>query len=392
MTGNQSISSYATQYTYGCVEYSTGSGSNQVGLAPTKIANPDLKWEATTQFNAGIDFGILKNRLTLSIDAYHKETNDILQSMNTAVSTGYSSIYVNCGSIQNNGIEAAINAVPISTKNFTWTIGANISHNKNRITDLGLPETKYGTEYYQAYYGTNLSYYASAAFPVNIFIKGKPIGLFWGYKTNGILQSDEAANGLVYNGNELKAGDIAYIDTNEDGIINTEDRVILGDPNPDFTFGFNTSFTYKDFTLTAQFHGSVGNEVVNANKLDNTNTYYDYNILTEAYYQAWRPDQPSTTYPRIGVPLSELTDRLVEDGSFLRLGSLSLTWNVPVKQFKVINALQLTLTGRNLFTITNYTGYNPDINSFSNDPKRIGIDYGSAPITRSYSCTLNVTF
>ena len=168
--------------------------------------------------------------------------------------------------------------------------------------------------------------------------------------------------------------------------------MILGDPNPDFTFGFNTSFTYKDFTLTAQFHGSVGNEVVNANKLDNTNTYYDYNILTEAYYQAWRPDQPSTTYPRIGVPLSELTDRLVEDGSFLRLGSLSLTWNVPVKQFKVINALQLTLTGRNLFTITNYTGYNPDINSFSNDPKRIGIDYGSAPITRSYSCTLNVTF
>lgn len=392
MTGNQSISAYATQNTYGNVEYATGGGQNTVGLHPSKIANPDLKWEATTQYNAGIDFGILKNRLTLSVDVYHKETNDILQSMNTAVSTGYSSIYVNCGSIQNNGIEVALNAVPVSTKDFTWTIGANISHNKNRITNLGLPLTKYGTEFYEAYYGTNLSYYASAAFPVNIFIKGKPIGLFWGYKTNGILQSDEAANGLVYNGNALKAGDIAYIDTNEDGIINTEDRVILGDPNPDFTFGFNTSISYKAFTLNAQFHGSIGNEVVNANKLDNTNTYYDYNILTEAYHNAWRPEKPSTTYPRIGVPLSELTDRLIEDGSFLRMGSLSLTYDVPLKRSNLIKALQVTLTGRNLFTITNYSGYNPDINSFSNDPKRIGIDYGSAPITRSYSCTLNVTF
>ena len=392
MTGNQSISAYATQNTYGNVEYATGGGQNTVGLHPSKIANPDLKWEATTQYNAGIDFGILKNRLTLSVDVYHKETNDILQSMNTAVSTGYSSIYVNCGSIQNNGVEVALNAVPVSTKDFTWTIGANISHNKNRITDLGLPVTKYGTHYYEAYYGTNLSYYASAAFPVNIFIKGKPIGLFWGYKTNGILQSDEAANGLVYNGNELKAGDIAYIDTNEDGIINTEDRVILGDPNPDFTFGFNTSISYKAFTLSAQFHGSVGNEVVNANKLDNTNTYYDYNILSEAYHNAWRPEKPSTTYPRIGVPLSELTDRLIEDGSFLRMGSLSLSYDVPLKRSKLIKALQVTLTGRNLFTITNYSGYNPDINSFSNDPKRIGIDYGSAPINRSYSCTLNVTF
>jgi len=299
---------------------------------------------------------------------------------------------VNCGSIQNNGIEVAVNVVPVSTKNITWTIGANLSHNKNRITDLGLPETKYGTEYYQAYYGTNLSYYGSSAFPVNIFIKGKPIGLFWGYKTNGIFQSDEEANGLVYNGNKLGAGDIAYVDTNGDGSINTEDRVILGDPNPDFTFGFNTSLTYKAFTLSAQFHGSVGNEVVNANLLDNTNTHYDYNLLKEAYYDAWRVDKPSTTYPKLGTPLSELTDRMVEDGSFLRLGSLSLTWDVPVRKWKLINGLQLTLTGRNLFTITNYTGYNPDTNSFSNDPKRIGIDYGSAPVTRSYSCTLNVTF
>ena len=392
MTGNQSISAYATQNTYTNVEYSTGSGTNLVGLAPSKIANPDLKWEATTQVNAGLDFGVWNNRLTFSVDVYHKETNDILQSMSTAVSTGYNSLYVNCGSIQNNGVEVAFNAIPVSTKDFTWSIGANLSHNKNRITDLGLPETKYGTEYYQAYYGTNLAHFGSSAFPVNIFIKGKPIGLFWGYKTNGIFQSDEEAHGLVYNGNALGAGDIAYIDTNEDGTINTEDRVILGDPNPDFTFGFNTSLTYKNFTLSAQFHGSYGNQVVNANLLDNTNTHYDYNILREAYYEAWRAESPSTKYPKLGTPLSELTDRMVEDGSFLRLGSLSLTWNVPVRKWKAINGLQLTLTGRNLFTITNYTGYNPDTNSFSDDPKRIGIDYGSAPVTRSYSCTINVTF
>ena len=391
LTGNQSISAYATQNTYSNVEYSTGTGSNLVGLAPSKIANPDLKWEATEQVNGGLDLSVFNNRLTFTLDAYHKKTKDILQSMNTAVSTGYSSIYVNCGTIENTGIEMSLNAVPISTKDVLWSVGGNISFNKNKITDLGLPETKYGTEYYQAYYGTNLSYYGSSAFPVNIFVKGKAIGQFWGYKTNGIFQNDEEANGLVYNGNALMAGDIAYIDTNEDGVINTEDRVIIGDPNPDFTFGFNTSLTYKAFTLSAQFYGSVGNEVVNANKLDNTNTYETRNILKEAYYQAWRPDSPSNTYPRLKTPLKELTDRLIEDGSFLRLSSLSLTWNVPMKRNSFIKGLQLTLTGRNLFTVTDYTGYNPDTNSFTNDSKRIGIDYGSAPVTRSYSCTLNFT-
>lgn len=392
MTGNQSISAYATQNTYGSAEYSTGSGSNLVGLAPSKISNPDLKWEATTQYNAGIDAGFFNNRLSFSLDVYHKTTKDILQSMNTAVSTGHSSIYVNCGSIQNNGIEFSLNAVPVITKDFSWTIGGNISHNKNKILDLGLPETQYGLEIYQAYYGTNLSYYGHEAYPVNIFIKGKPVGMFWGFKTNGIFQSDAEAGDLVYNGTKLGAGDIAYIDTNGDGEITTEDRVILGDPNPDITYGFNTSLRYKDFTLSAKFFGSIGNEVINANKLDNTNTHLEYNILKEAYYEAWRTDNPSNTYPKLGTRLSELTDRFVEDGSFLRLSSLSLTWNVPIKRNNYINGMQLTLTGRNLFTITDYTGYNPDVNSFANDSKRIGIDYGSSPVTRSYSLSVNITF
>ena len=392
MTGNQSISAYATQNTYGSKEYATGSGSNLVGLAPSKIANPDLKWEATSQINGGLDFGAFNNRLSFNFDIYHKKTKDILQSMNTAVSTGHSSLYVNCGTIENKGVEFSLNVVPVVTKDWTWSIGGNLSHNKNKIVDLGLPETKYGTEVYQAYYGTNLSYYGSQAYPVNIFIKGKPIGLFWGYKTNGIFQSDEEAGELMYNGNKLKAGDIAYIDTNKDGSITTEDRVIIGDPNPDFTFGFNTSVTYKAFTLSAKFYGSVGNEVVNGNKLDNTNTHYEYNLLKEAYYDAWRADKPSTTYPKLGTQLSELTDRFVEDGSFLRLSSLSLAWNIPMKKNKYISNAMLTLAGHNLFTITNYSGYNPDVNSFANDPKRIGIDYGSAPVTRSYSVSLNVSF
>lgn len=391
-TGNQSIAAFATQNTYGTAEYSTGGGSNLVGLAPSKIANPDLKWETTTQSNIGLDFSALDGRITFTADAYHKMTRDILQSMSTAASTGYDEIYVNRGSIQNDGLEFSLRAIPVSTRDFSWTIGGNISFNKNKIVELGLPLTKYGTEYYEAYYGTNLSYHSAAGFPVNIFIKGKPVGMFWGYKTNGIFQSDEEAAGLTYNGNTLGAGDIAYVDTNEDGIINTEDRVILGDPNPDFTYGLNTSFTYKSVSLSAQFFGSYGNQVVNANKLDNTNTYYDYNILKEAYYEAWRADKPSTTYPKLGTPLNELTDRMVEDGSFLRLSSLSLSWDVPIKRSNVFKAIQLTVTGRNLFTWTKYTGYNPDVNSFSNDSKRIGIDYGSLPVTRSYSFTANFTF
>lgn len=392
LTGNQSIAAYATQNTYGSAEYSTGSGSTLVGVAPSAIANPDLKWETTSQINVGIDAGFFDNRLAFTLDAYHKKTSDILQSMSAPASTGFSSLYVNCGDIQNNGVEFSFNAVPVSTRNFSWTIGANISHNKNKILDLGLPEAVFGTETYEAYYGTNLSYNTDAAYPVNIFIKGKPLGLFWGYKTNGIFQSDEEAGGLVYNGTKLQAGDIAYVDTDNDGVITTADRVIIGDPNPDFTFGFNTALYYKDFTLSAQFHGSYGNDIINANKLDNTSTYQQNNVLREAWTEAWRPDVPSTTYPRLGVPLREVTDRFVEDASFLRLGSLTLSWNVPVNRNKAINGLQIGLTGKNLFTITNYSGYNPDTNSFTNDSKRIGIDYGSFPITRSFSVNFNIVF
>ncbi len=391
-TGNQSISAFATQTTYGSAEYSSGEGANIVGLAPSKIANPDLKWETTTQGNIGLDFSAVDGRFTLTVDAYDKVTEDILQSMDAAASTGQSSIYVNRGTIRNKGIEFSFNAVPVSTRYFSWSIGGNLSLNRNKIEDLGLPLTQFGTEYYEAYYGTNLSYNGDVAFPINIFIKGQPVGVFWGYKTNGIFQSDEEAAGITYKGNVLGAGDIAYIDTNKDGTITTEDRVIIGDPNPDFTYGFNTNFTYRSFSLSAQFFGSYGNDVVNANKLDNCNTYSAYNILKEAYYEAWRADKPSKTYPKLGTPTKELTDRYVEDGSFLRLSSLSLSWNAPIKRSKIFKAVQLTVTGRNLFTWTKYTGYNPDVNSFTNDSKRIGIDYGSMPIARTYSFTANLTF
>lgn len=391
-TGNQSISPFATQITYGSVYYSSATGSNIIGLAPSQIANPDLKWETTDQTNVGLDLGFFDNRITVSFDWYNKKTKDILQSMNAPSSTGFGSLYVNRGTIRNTGEEFSINAVPIITKDLTWSIGCNISFNKNKILDLGLPEAKYGTETYQAYYGSNLSYYGYTAFPVNIFIAGKPIGLFWGYKTKGIFQSDEEANGLKYNGAKLGAGDIAYVDMNGDNVITTDDRTIIGNPNPDFTFGFNTSLKYKYFTIAAQFYGSYGNDIVNANLLENTSTYLENNILKDAYYNAWRSDKPSNLYPKLGTPLKEMTDRYIKNGSFVRLSSLSVTYDVPIKIKKVISGIQLSVIGRNLFTITNYDGYNPDVNSFSNDPTRIGIDYGSFPILRSYSLGVNIIF
>jgi hypothetical protein len=225
-------------------------------------------------------------------------------------------------------------------------------------------------------------------------MEGQPIGMFWGYETNGIYQDDEAAiAGPTFNGNYNVAGDVVVVDQNGDGDIGDEDKTFIGNPNPDFTYGFNLSFNYKNFTLSALVEGVYGNEVVNGSLLELG--YADgrgQNVLTDAYESAWRSDAPSNMYPRIGYSYNNyFTDRIVEDGSYTRLSNVTIGYDLPIKGLG-LEKVNLYVTGRNLLTLTNYSGYDPQVTSFMYDGTIIGVDWLGTPNARTVLFGMNISF
>ncbi|MFY9364977.1 MAG: TonB-dependent receptor, partial [Bacteroidales bacterium] len=391
-TGNQAIDPFFTKDVYTNGYYGTPEAGVMVAMYLGSLANTALMWETTEQTNVGLDISLFDNRINFSADAYYKITDGMLQEVDAPLSSGFKTIAVNLGSMSNRGLEFSLDGYVINTKDFSWNIGGNISINRNKILYLGLNPSIFGTQEMVAYIGSNIASSSDLATAPNIFIEGYPIGLFWGYQTNGIYQSDEEAEGHSYSGTPRKAGDVRFVDQNGDNDINALDKVIIGDPNPDFTYGLNTTFTYKKLSLNMFFYGVYGNDVLNANLIKETSTHTSNNIRRVAYEQAWRSDAPGNTYPRIGYRFQEVSDRFIEDGSFFRLGSLTLAYNIPFKKIGWLQSIDLSFSAHNLFTLTKYSGYNPEVNSFSNDPTRIGIDFGGYPTTRSFSFGLSLTF
>ncbi|KXX71527.1 TonB-dependent receptor [Flammeovirga sp. SJP92] len=398
LTGNQGITPYQTFNNYGIVYYTDYNNNILIGAGPNNIANPHLKWETTQQTNVGLDFGFLGGKIYGSIDAYYKTTDDLLQQIQIPPSTGFTAYLTNRGSIENKGIDLMLETVAYAKKDWTITVGGNISFVRTKVLDLGIPEAPVyinGQEQMASYYlGNNISSGTYFKQPANIFMKGQAVGAFWGYKTNGIYQSDEAAaNGPTVNGNTPQAGDIAFVDQNGDGNIDTNDMTIIGNPNPTFTFGFNTKITYKNLTVSALFTGAYGNDIVNGNLLIETDAYQtNKNVRPEAYYNAWRPGDTNATSPRLGHnDPTVFTDRIVEDGSYVRLSNLTIGYDVPLKSGS-IERMNIFFAGRNLFTLTNYSGYDPELTTFMGDGSIMGVDWNSFPNARSFSLGLNVTF
>jgi len=401
--GNQAIKPYQTYNNFGAVYYSDDNNSTVLGVVPFNIANEDLTWETTTQLNFGIDAGFFDNKLTtsLDLDIYNKQTDNLLINAPTPTSTGFNNMLVNSGSLQNQGVEFSVDAVVANSKDINFSVGANISVNKSEITDLSIlaPGEIFidGKMQEVSYFlGNNVSTGVYFKAPANAFIEGQPIGVFWGYQTNGIYQDQNAAdNGPTFFGNPNQAGDVVFVDVNGDGNINDMDKTIIGDPNPDFTYGFNTNFKYKNFNLDMLFSGVYGNEILNGNLLVEANAIgTSYNIRPEAYFDAWSPDNTNGTYPRIGsTTASNLpTDRLIEDGSYLRLRNVTLSYNINLKDQKYFKNINVYVSGNNLFTITNYSGYDPELTSFLYDGTIIGVDWLGTPNTRTYVLGLNVKF
>ena len=396
--GNHGIRPFGTisNYNFGNgVLYGTPDNGLSIPIILNNIANPDLKWETTEQVNFGLDFAFYNERISGTIDFYDKTTKDLLQNLPIPTSTGYSNILINKGDINNKGLELGLNFDVISNDDLELSIGGNIAFNKTKLESLGVPESDLfieGTsEQRSFFFGNRVSNGQIFRSQPNIFVEGEESSLFYGFETDGIYQTDDTdlAPGSV-------PGDVRIVDQNSDGMIDTDDLTFIGNPNPDFIYGLNLNFRYKRLNVSMLLNGVHGNDIANGNLLTIGNASGQFlNISPDAYYNAWRPDAQSNTHPRIGYDTRgdiAITDRIIEDGSFLRLNNLTIGYDLPVDNLSLFQRFNVFVTAQNLFTWTSYSGYNPEISSFLYDGLRNGVDWNGAPDAKSLSLGVNVNF
>ena len=396
MTGNQGISAYQTFANYGPTLYGNLDEGTSIGFVPLNVSNPNLKWETTKQLNFGLDFGLWKNRVTGTLDIYDKQTDDLLLNQPLGPSSGFTSLLVNRGSINNKGVELTLSGTLINKNDFSIDLGGNIAFNKSKIQNLGgSSEDIYinGTLENRVFYrGQNISTGNYFRAPANIFMEGEQIGLFYGYETDGIYQTEDD---ITVSG--AQAGDVRIVDQDGDDTITEADRTIIGNPNPDFVYGGYLNMNYKRLSLSVQINGVYGNEIVNGNLIQlGTAEGRTANVLSEAYNNAWRPDAQSNSYPRVGY-LGEsgspaITDRIIEDGSFLRISNITLGYDIPVEKTNVFSSANVYVSGMNLFTFTDYSGYNPEITNFMNNGNVVGVDWNGFPNAQTIMLGLNLKF
>ena len=397
--GNHGIGSYGTLSDYGINGqlYGTPGNGTSVPLSLNNVANPNLTWETTEQLNFGLDFATKNDRVSGSVDLYDKTTKDLLQSAPIPTSSGFRSILINRGTISNKGLELALNIAAVSTDDFQINIGGNIAFNKTNIETLGGPLRDFyvdGVAQQRSFYfGNQIStgnYFRS---PANVFIEGEETGLFYGLESNGIYQTEDTdlVDGAV-------PGDVRYVDQNGDGVIDILDRTFIGNPNPDFVYGFNLNFKLKGFTADFLFNGVFGNDIANGNliKLNNAEGLAT-NISPNAYNNAWRPEAQSNTYPRLGYDVTAyqaigITDRIIEDGSFLRLNNVTVSYDIPVEKSLLMDRVNVYIAGKNLVTWTDYSGYNPEVSSFLNNGLINGVDWNGPRNAKTILLGLNINF
>ena len=365
--GNQEgIPNYAR---YGLTTYYRRPTTNPLsGPATVQVTygNPDLRWETTAQSNIGVDISMFNYRLNISADAYIKKTDDVLLNVQLSNSLPITTIQTNAGSIENKGFEFNINSVNVD-KSWKWTSDFNMSFNKNEVTKLEYTDVYF----YGRIYSNNQD--------VSIVKVGLPLGSFYGYVSEGV---------------DPETGDIKYKDVNNNGIFDTGDRTVIGNAQPDFIFGFTNTFSYKKFDLSIFFQGSVGNDIYNATRIDLEGMFDSKNQST-VVLNRWTPENPYTDIPRPNNMANvRNSTRFIEDGTYVRLKSATLSYKLLENnpKFKAIKKASVYVTGRNLLTFTNYSGFDPEVNAFGNSAVELGIDYGTYPQSRTIILGLNVEF
>lgn len=376
------------------------------GTTISQIGNPNLQWETTHEYNGGLDVGLFKNRIRFSVDAYYKKTYNLLYNYRLPQTTGYSQVSANVGNIDNKGVEFEIHTRNIEHRNFSWNTDFNIGWNRSEVTDLG------GNDNVVLYYMSN-----GVNQNITFLELGQPLGVIKGYKTSIYKNWDEVyADDAVWVEDPLniqtRPGMLKYIDQNGDGVIDDRDKVVLGQALPTVMGGFTNTFNYKNWSLTLFFNYALGGKIVNTNvtKLDtfqagNNNSYADA-------LDAWRPSNPISGdqgWAGGGKPLpssqqspstarlytQNVIDRWIEDGSYLRLKTLSISYTVPEKISRKIGMqrLMISLKGINLWTWTKYRGFDPEMSSsVGTSNSTLGIDRSSYPASKTFTFNVNITF
>jgi TonB-linked SusC/RagA family outer membrane protein len=392
MNGNQNIGTFAyTSMMQGTAGYMLGIGELTAlapGLVPSAYSNAALKWEESVQTDIGLDIGLWDNALSLSLDYYDKRTNGMLMTMSLPSYIGNNRPWGNVGNMKNSGFEFDI-TWKHSVGDFNYSVGLNGSYNKNVLLQLG---NETGYENYDTVLGTLGT--------ISRGQNGLPFPFFYGWKTDGIFQSDREADAYRNaKGERLQpyalAGDVKFVDLNKDGVIDDADRTMIGKGMPDWTFGFNLSASWKGFDFSALFSATLGNDIYDATRRTD---YPLVNMQSFLYEERWHGAGTSNRLPRItadadgGKNLNwRSSDLMVYDGSFLRCRSMVLGYTVPqhLTRKALISKLRVYLSAENLFTLTSYHGMDPEIASGGTS---LGIDRGVYPQARTFSAGINLTF
>lgn len=385
MSGNDDISNYAARTSLSAVRFNY----NAIGLQLTNIGNDEIKWETNHKFNVGLQAYMLNNRLGVDFNYYVNKTKDLLtlQTFKNPIG-GINNYWTNGGEIKNQGFELSVTAKPVVTHKWNVEVGASVGHYANKVTKL--PDGDYTT----SVYGDN-----------NILTSvGNPVGLFYGYKTAGVFATDAEAKAAGKDGylymednaglrNDFKAGDVHFIDQNNDGKISELDKVVIGDPNPDIYGNIFATINYKNLTLTMGWNYSLGNDVYNYQRsiLNSGSTFYNQQVAEVAH---WRYEGQQTDLPRLayGDPMgnNRFSDRWIEDGSYLRLKTLNLSYKVPVPgSWTWLQGLTVWAQANNLLTFTKYLGSDPEF-SIGNGVLYQGIDCGNIAQGRSFQCGVKI--
>ncbi|HTE46199.1 MAG TPA: SusC/RagA family TonB-linked outer membrane protein, partial [Gemmatimonadaceae bacterium] len=404
LAGNPSIRPYQSMAHLLSQQYTFG-GTVVPGYYPASVGNPNLGWESTKQLDIGADLGLFSGRVSLTADVYQKTTDDLLLAVNLPFESGFASALQNAGSVRNNGYELGLTLTILNGKaknSLGWTSTINYSHNKNQVLNLG---------------GVNQIFASS----VNSDLKllgtliqvGQPLGVFYGFQAAGLLRDSASAAAYTtavkpISGTSWKPGDVKLLDlagvdslgrrTGPDGKIDANDRTIIGDPNPKFNAGFMNTFSFRSFRLSAMMDAVSGNKILNLNNVRLEAGSPATNIVADRYLDSWTPTNTNAKYPRInftpGTIGSDITSDLLEDGSFLRLRSLTLDASLPdrlVARYG-LTATRVYVTGSNLVTWTHYSGFNPDVSSLGIGNVNRGVDVGAYPLAKSFTFGINVTY
>jgi len=391
LVGNPSIRPYQSLAQLNNQTYSFG-GSPQSGYYTQVVGNPNLTWETTHEFDGGVDMA-LWDRLSITADYYNKRTSNLLLQVNLPYETGFESALANVGSIQNRGVELGVDFDVLAahrTGNFGWHSNVSLAKNQNKVLDLGGQQQIFADLLTTDY---NL--------PGTLIQVGQPLGVFYGFKSAGVIRDSAEAAAITwknFNNSAFTPGHMKILDTDGDGVITLNDRTVVGDPTPDFTYGWTNTFDWRGFEVTGLLQGQHGGKVLNVNRI-RTESSPRANISAERYFNAWSPTNPDAKYPVIGenpdqVGTNNFTDNLLESGSYLRLRTISVSYGIPQRLLGRTGAssARVYLTGTNLFTATNYSGFDPDVSSESVGNTNRGVDIGAYPLARTITAGFSFNY